>query len=182
MSILISIQPYFVFLIIARLMGWQLERYKDVEVRKNFPKSKKWNKKCLIYCSQNKKSFNQIPKEYQPFMLKLLGKVIGEFTCNGYDEFTPLHRGIKIKRFKSLYETCLTVNQIKEYAKGKTVYGWRISDLLLYGELKSTCEILAPCVSESVDCANCKYLNEETHYCKNIIVCPPQSWCYVEAL
>ncbi len=36
-SVLISIQPYWVFLIIARLMGWNIPQEKTVEVRKDYP-------------------------------------------------------------------------------------------------------------------------------------------------
>ena len=44
-AVMASIQPYYVFLIIARLMGWNIPQYKKVEVRKDFPKDKYWNKK-----------------------------------------------------------------------------------------------------------------------------------------
>lgn len=86
-SVLISIQPYWVFLIIARIMGWNIPQEKTVEVRKDFPKDPAWNKVAHIYCSKNKKSFNRIPKEYQPFIAKLLGKVIGEFVCDRIEEY-----------------------------------------------------------------------------------------------
>ena len=81
-SVLKSIQPYYVYLIIARLMGWDIPQEKTIEVRKDFPKDSAWNKKTLIYCSKNRKSFNRIPKEYQPLMARFLGKVIGQFVCN----------------------------------------------------------------------------------------------------
>ncbi len=84
-SILTSIQPYYVFLIIARAMGWKVEQGKTVEVRKSFPQASDWDRKSLIYCSRDRRSFNRIPKEYQPLMAQLLGKVIGEFVC---DEIT----------------------------------------------------------------------------------------------
>lgn len=35
-SVLISIQPYWVFLIIAKTMGWNIDKEKTAEVRKNF--------------------------------------------------------------------------------------------------------------------------------------------------
>ena len=82
-SVLISIQPYWVFLIIAQKMGWDIPQNKTVEIRKNYPKENSWNKKVIIYCTQDKKSFNHIPKEYQGSMRPLLGKVIGEFICDG---------------------------------------------------------------------------------------------------
>lgn len=86
-SVLISIQPYWVFLIIAPLIGWNIPQEKTVEVRKNFPKDLDWNKVVHIYCGKNGKSFNRIPKEYQPFMEKFLGKVIGEFVCDRVDKY-----------------------------------------------------------------------------------------------
>lgn len=86
-SVLISIQPYWVFLIIARIMGWDIPQDKSIEVRKDFPKDPAWNKVVHIYCSKNRKSFNRIPKEYHPLMAKLLGTVIGEFVCDNADEF-----------------------------------------------------------------------------------------------
>ena len=60
-SVLISIQPYWVFLIIAQTMGWNISEEKTVEVRKTFPKGEIWDKVAKIYCSKDKKSFAQIP-------------------------------------------------------------------------------------------------------------------------
>ena len=56
-SVLISIQPYYVFLIIAQLMGWDIPQRKTEEVRKDLPKDKAWNRNTHIYCSKNLKSF-----------------------------------------------------------------------------------------------------------------------------
>ena len=81
-SVLISIQPYWVFLIIARVMGWNIPQEKTVEVRKDFPKASDWNKVAHIYCSKNKESFSRIPKEYKPLIEKFFGCVIGEFVCD----------------------------------------------------------------------------------------------------
>ena len=69
-SVLISIQPYRAFLIIARIMGWNIPQDKTVEVRKDFPKDSAWNKRVHIYCSKNRKSFNRIPKQYRHLMEK----------------------------------------------------------------------------------------------------------------
>ena len=90
-SVLISIQPYWVFFIIARKMGWNIDKEKTIEVRKNFPKDQDWNRNVEIYCSKDKKSFSKIPKEYQPLMQKFLGKVIGEFVCDRVDNY--IYRG-----------------------------------------------------------------------------------------
>lgn len=68
-SVLISIQPYWVFLIIARLMGWDIPQEKTIEVRKDFPKDPAWNKRVHIYCSKNKESFDRIPKTMSRLLL-----------------------------------------------------------------------------------------------------------------
>lgn len=86
-SVLISIQPYWVFLIIAKAMGWNIDKEKTVEVRKNYPTADDWDKTVKIYCSKNEKSFARIPKEYQPLMQPILGKVIGQFVCDRIDEY-----------------------------------------------------------------------------------------------
>lgn len=87
-SVLISIKPYWVFLIIAQKMGWNIPHSKTAEMRKTYPKEKSWNKKAIIYCTQDKKSSNRIPKEYQELMRPLIGKVIGEFVCDDISKFT----------------------------------------------------------------------------------------------
>ena len=43
-EVMVSIQSYFVFLIIAKYMEWNIPQDKKVEVRKDFPKNKCWNK------------------------------------------------------------------------------------------------------------------------------------------
>lgn len=91
-SVMISIKPYWVFLIIAKTMGWNIDKEKTVEVRKTYPRDDEWDKVGKIYCTKDKKSFNHIPKKYQPFMEKFLGKVIGEFVCDRID--TIRKRGI----------------------------------------------------------------------------------------
>ena len=62
------------------------------------------------------------------------GLVFGEFVCIGFDVFRPIGKGISIKRFPALYESCLTLDEIVKYAQGEPVYGWKISQLKLYEE------------------------------------------------
>lgn len=193
-SVLISVQPYWVFLIIAKKMGWNIDKEKTVEVRKNRPKDENWDKIAKIYCSKDKKSFAKIPKEYQPFMEQFLGKVIGEFVCDdikmsfvGYDEKgCPSYWDI-------LDGTCLTANELVCYGKWKTLYAWHISDLVIYEQPKELSEFSA---YEKTKCP--AYLNgvcvEKNHRlalyfrCENLdcqykkLTRPPQSWCYVEGV
>lgn len=107
-----SIQPYWVFLIIATKMGWNISKEKTIEVRKTFPKDGNWDKVVKMYCSNNKKSFSMIPKEYQPLMKQFLGKVVGEFVCDlieSDDHLTPL-----LSQF--VYDSCLSLRDLGEYA------------------------------------------------------------------
>ena len=57
-SVMISIKPYWVFLIIAKTMGWNIDKEKTVEVRKTCPQDDEWNKVGKIYCTKDKKYFN----------------------------------------------------------------------------------------------------------------------------
>ena len=174
-AVLLSIQPYYVFLIIAKAIGWNIEEEKTVEVRKNYPKAENWDKSVKIYCSKNKKSFAKIPKEYQPLMQKFLGKVIGEFTCSNISKGT-LQLG-----------SYLSLREISKYAGGKMIYGWCISDLVIYDEPK---EILSFSYLCKEDCDTCKYnkLNpwanpiEPVMMCQRTVTKAPQSWCYVEEI
>lgn len=186
-SVLISIQPYWVFLIIAQKMGWNIPHSKTAEMRKTYPKEKSWNKKAIIYCTQDKKSFNRIPKEYQELMRPLLGKVVGEFVC---DRIIPISitysdpdSRVALKEFPY---TCLTDKQIIDYlGNGKTGYGWYISDLKIYDKPKELYEFEKPCPYDK-ECWKCKYHYDGSFYeppCCNWedfeISRPPQSWCYV---
>lgn len=178
-SVLISIQPYWVFLIIAKIMGWNIGKQKTVEVRKNYPKCENWDNVAKIYCSKDKRSFAKIPKEYQPLMDRFLGKVIGEFVC---DEIivAPCGEYCKIP----LAEAHLDSLDLMDYADGKTVYGWHISDLKIYDKPKKLDDFHKPC-EEVENCWN-KAFREAGHCldkcfdCGNRIKRPPQSWCYVE--
>ncbi len=200
--VLTSIQPYYVFLIIARAMGWKVEQGKTVEIRKNFPQAGDWNKKSLIYCSQNRRSFKRIPAKYQPLMARILGKIVGEFFCD--EIFTLFPWGARLgvtdktdtlvdpKRFCKM--VCLTEKEVCDYigielGEG---YGWHISDLKIYDKPKALSEFFKPCPFPSEDCdLMCPYAIGEYHGdgisgdcefvgCDNKIIRPPQSWMYVE--
>lgn len=193
-GVLISIQPYYVFLIIARSMGWNIPQEKTVEVRKDFPKARDWNKVVHIYCSKNRKSFNRIPKQYRPFMDKLLGKVIGEFVCDKIGQIKFDDDG------DVLYEPCLvggnpclTLGQLQSYIGVNNIgYGWHISNLKIYDKPKELKEFYHPCNRKS-NCFTCKRAELKSGYCGHIHIrifdgCanelnyPPQSWFYVEGL
>lgn len=107
------------------------------------------------------------------------GKVIGEFVCNNiYEiEFVSV-----IETFIS-EESCVSPRQMHEYLKGRTGYGWSISDLKIYDQP----EVLST-FSAFRKCDSCKKIGYESKACiwdencmePATITRPPQSWCYVE--
>ncbi len=170
-SVMISIQPYWVFLIIAKKMGWNVKQEKTIEVRKSRPRNKRWDKVTKIYCSKDKKSFNRIPKEYQHLMERFLGKVVGEFICDGIivDE-TFGH--------DTLFYTaaCMSVAETASYCTNNKMYGWHISNLVIYDKPRELSEFRKP-----IDC----HRGNDRENCVGCWDCdikrPPQSWCYVES-
>lgn len=202
-SVIISIKPYWVFLIIAKTMGWNIAKEKTVEVRKTCPKDDEWNKIGKIYCTKDKQSFNCIPKEYQPFMQKFLGKVIGEFVCNeitriaccGYDneriELNIVDENLIIKKLdEGFLSRCqLSLNDIEKYANGGEVYGWHISDLVLYYEPKDIGEFYKGGMLSYDDWLYGIYNGNggarssyESYKNAFKLSKAPQSWCYVEGV
>lgn len=177
-SVLIAIQPYWVFLIIAKTMGWNVEEEKTVEVRKNFPKDENWDKTVKIYCSKDKKSFNRIPKEYQPEIKKLLGKVVGEFVCYEITEYPyeTFNDGEHLMPYGELEKTCLDGWKLYNYLGTKNGFGWHISNLVVYNEPKGLCDFRLY--------YGTAYFDKEigypmpTHEIKR----PPQSWYYIEGV
>lgn len=197
-SVMISIKPYWVFLIIAKTMGWNIDKEKTVEVRKTYPQDDEWDKVGKIYCTKDKKSFNHIPKKYQPFMEKFLGKVIGEFVCDRID--TIRKRGIDDNfdycylsldkwgnddiepEITAVKNSCVLKDDLNDYGKNsRMLYGWHISNLKLYDKPKGLGEFEKPC---NRNCFTpCPHYRGKEYECeKPIITRPPQSWCYVESI
>lgn len=173
-AVLISIRPYWVFLIIAKIMGWNIQQRKTIEVRKNYPKAENWNKVAKIYCSKDKRSFSKIPKEYQPLMERFLGKVIGEFVC---DTFVVDKTFGHDAMFNAA--ACMSDAEVSAYCLNAEMYGWHISNLQIYEWPKEISEFYHVCNKQHTDCSKCLDLRDNT--CTQITR-PPQSWCYVEEL
>lgn len=181
-AVLMSIQPYWVFLIIAKKMGWNIDKDKTVEVRKSRPKAESWNKVTKIYCSKDKRSFAKIPKEYRPFMKQLLGKVIGEFVC---EDITDIHYheaegGYSVAMSHPLCDffaekTCLKYKELHKYLQGNNGYGWHISNLVIYDDPKELSEFSRH--DNSYDNAFGWAFGDRAQSVS--ITRPPQSWCYV---
>lgn len=171
---------------------------KTVEIRKTRPKIAP-PFKVFIYCTMGNKSSNNLwitdPTGYNHLGN---GKVIGEFVCDHFDEFTPTRAGVKFKRGLALYESALSLGEIREYLCGKKGYGWHISDLVVYDKPLLLNSFRKQCVMpEWPYCPACdvgyEYISEtEAEFlrvdgtcntewrCLNYLKRPPQSWCYVE--
>lgn len=207
-SVLISINPKWV----EKIASGE----KTIEVRKTSPKGVPF--KAYIYCtSSNVHDCILIDKSglvltYATNHKTAIvdsgycgnGKVIGEFVCDKVDEYN-FHEGLT--EFNSMglpsriygsylifaddYKAmCLSYDEVKNYGKGKTLYGWHISDLKIYDKPKELSEFNRPCPSVNHNCEHCitygkPYqwdFDEEAGkiFCTRRITRPPQSWCYVE--
>lgn len=165
-AVLISIQPKWCELIASGK--------KTVEVRKTRPKLET-PFKCYIYCTKDEPLYHSGEK----FWCKKAGdfgngKVIGEFVCDKMCEsFLNNNDGWFVEK------GCLTQEEIDKYQGDKPIlYGWHISNLVIYDEPKELREFYHNCTQPSgTDCAIC--LDRGVQKCWQITRAP-QSWCYVE--
>jgi predicted transcriptional regulator len=221
-SVLISIHPKWVEDIASGR--------KTIEVRKTRPKIET-PFKCYIYCTKSAYIDRQktIPKE-PLFQLTNLdfetlykcsfgeednvifsalanGKVIGEFTCDKITDISVVVRNCN-EDYNHVYHndeckgSCLTWKELQEYGKGKTLYGWHISDLKVYDKPRELSEFKTVDIQAVRKCErreqsyfdgycnnggylkNGFYCREKDDWCDRCktkpITRPPQSWCYVE--
>lgn len=182
--ILASLKPYYYYLI-----G---ERKKTIEVRKTALKNLPQD--IAFYMSKDEKSFAKIPKEFQEKYRKHFGKLGIRAVVDNMDVYAyDCCDGVDIDD-DMLLETMIDREYINIYAKGKTLYGWHISDLKIYDKPKELSEFRKPL--DSVYCSRYRDCCEEgcvgfgsTDYVCNDywnwekgLTRPPQSWCYVEEL
>lgn len=132
------------------------------------------------------------------------GKVIGEFICDKIDEYA-FHDGLTefnsmglpsriygaylifTDEYKSM---CLSYDELKNYGKGKPLYGWHISNLKIYDKPRKLSEFYTIPKSGSDCCFGCLWnatpLDEmPCRTCKRerkYLYRPPQSYMYVEEL
>lgn len=178
-EILISIKPKWCELI--------ANGKKTVEVRKTKPRLTT-PFKVYIYCTKDKeRSF--FPPLKKPIFKPMNyvedvrgnGKVIGEFIC---DELTG---GFWISPFSDYLQrqSCLSYDEVCDYANGKPIFAWHISNLVIYDKPRELSEFYV--VVENEDCGKCKYYDtpcesEPCNQCqggRKYLTRPPQSWCYV---
>lgn len=185
-SVLISIQPKWCELIASGK--------KTVEIRKTKPKletpfkvyiyaTEPRQKRDLGLCLDDGKvgliykwNYDYARRNNMPI---LSGKVIGEFVCNAIISHCEMANADiaeiqgRIKREKLL-----------EYSNGKELFGWHISDLVIYDKPKELSEFKKEGFMTEEDWLAALYPNTHCHYeawaKKFDITKPPQSWCYVE--
>lgn len=185
-AVLISIKPKYCELIASGK--------KTIEVRKSVPKLET-PFKVYIYCTKDKYQhlYDLRPYTNGEISLSLTqhnktslvpqnywnGKVIGEFVCDriDIDVVTLKPNGIEPCYWKLLNGTCLTKDELMKYGKYKALFGWHISNLLIYDKPKDLSEF------KKAEC-DCPFPYVYMPPCPNCderdIKRPPQSWCYVE--
>nr|DAG40345.1 MAG TPA: The ASCH domain adopts a beta-barrel fold similar to that of the PUA domain [Caudoviricetes sp.] len=160
-DVLISIHP--------KWCGLIASGKKTIEVRKTAPKLPT-PFECYIYCTKDPKLSFWRSKTYayaddrshNMFDIRGNGKVIGEFVCDNidtYDDDTIFSfRYEDYARWNDfdLNRACIRPEDFQNYADGKWLYGWHISDLEIYDNPR-----------ELSDFGKTR---------------PPQSWCYVEEM
>ena len=205
-SIMQSIKPqYCEFIAVGK---------KTIEVRKTRPKLKP-PFKVYIYCTKSKEHFRhggivenlddlyrmpngEIKYGYsgelmccnEPYTSNnfLNGKVICEYICDEIQEwvFDNETNSYDISD-DDLALTCLTQEQLWEYGKGKTLYGYHISDLKIYDEPKELNEFYNKhcdyfrngCCYYTEFCHWQEPLQEGAMPCVKPLIRPFQSWGYV---
>lgn len=204
-SVLISIKPKWCELI--------ANGKKTIEVRKTRPKCDT-PFKCYIYCTlselltrshYNGKIYVAPNKKYQNALERngnttLSGKVIGEFICNKIDRLAVCgydNRNTELRRVDDNLAFCnlnydymnkcqLSFDNLKKYSNGGGLYGWHISNIVIYDKPKDLDDFMAfgKTYCDQKNCGDCLYMGIDG-ICdvKDIgqpIIKPPQSWCYVE--
>jgi hypothetical protein len=209
-SILISIRPQWV----EKIASGQ----KTIEVRKTAPKEVPF--KVYIYCCKAKSKWSLCDYEgayanSQGEIVYAQQHIIGEFICDKVDEYN-FHNGLAAFNSMGLpsgfyssylifaddYESmCLSYDEVKNYGRGKTLYGWHISDLKIYDkpkELSEFCKYGAityedlsdteekcnyctkTCNFDDCDHSLCDKAYQTYLYSKGFeLTRPPQSWQYV---
>ncbi len=149
--------------------------------------------KCYIYCSQNQFMAHKKNGDFwfakrnsciQPIdSIQFSGKVIGEFICDKVETYDYDYDGVDIDD-DTLLKTKLDREEINIYAKGKTLYGWQISDLKIYDKTKELSEFKKAGFLTEEQWLSDLYPNTHCHYeawAKRFeIASPPRSLYYVE--
>ena len=172
---------------------------KRIEVRKSAPQEVPF--KAYIYCTKGKPYLYRVddddnfeltntlrPKvdEYVKDYNEQNGKVIGEFICDKVERLEE-----HIEQGGLYYILSDTFNEqaqldnweLHDYGKGKTLYGWHISDLKIYDKPKELSEFYTKkkcnsCKKSGYGSTACMY--DEDCKVPMSITRAPLSWQYIE--
>lgn len=157
-SVLIAIRPKWV----EKITSGE----KTIEVRKSAPKEVPF--KAYIYCCKGNNGYEwlyRVDDNGRGKAQSWHGKVIGDFICDKVDEYHYDYcDGVDIDD-DTILETAIDREDINIYAKGKTLYGWHISDLKIYDKPRNLSEFGKVGFGHKVPLKR-----------------PPQSWMHVEDL
>ncbi len=150
---------------------------KTIEVRKTKPKLET-PFKCYIYCTKD--NIDSSPKrvwwksDKSGYRHIMNGKVIGEFVCDGIISHCEMANADIAEQ-----QGRIRREELAEYSNGKELFGWHISDLVIYDKPKELSEFK----KHNRHC-HYEHLGLATPKCSECKECqlerPPQSWCYVE--
>ncbi len=185
-SVMLSIKPRWCELIASGR--------KTIEVRKSKP-NLETPFKCYIYCTKDKGISFWTGKRYayaddrshNLFDVCGNGKVIGEFVCDRMDTYDDdtihafSHEDYTRWNDYDLYQSCIHPEDFEKYAADEWLYGWHISDLVIYDEPRELSEFLR--INRECWYADLGLAKRDCPECKNaecFVSRPPQSWCYVE--
>lgn len=164
-SIMLSIQPKWCELIASGK--------KTVEVRKSAPKLE-MPFKCYIYETKGLCDTPTFIDEDEHISYSGRGQVIGEFVCDNIEYAVPDYNPVLQKFYYGyvvdLSPTCLTEEELQEYAGIKPLYFWHIHDLKIYDTPKELGEF-----SREIG-------RDERVIAYSKLTRPFQSWGYVEEL
>lgn len=194
-SVLLSIHPYYCHKILIR--------EKLIEVRKNRPNIAT-PFKCYIYCTKGKLAlFRDDKDESERYKFEhwpradfhekcgktlLNGKVIAEFVCDKIYQYTTcdVKNDVDISDEDMTRLSCLTKDEIRNYelSPGRFgVFGWHISDLVIYDEPKELSDFITIGALNYNDWHYGLYNGLTTYedYLAHFrLKRPPQSWFYVK--
>lgn len=162
-AILISIHPKWC----EKIVSGQ----KTIEVRKTRPNIKT-PFKCYIYQTKHKWICSFLRFVGMETFAELLddshGKIIGEFVCNGMLSHCESSNADLAEQ-----QGCIRMDKLFDYAQGKELYGWHISDLVIYDKHRELREFKG---------RKLVWRGNNHIHAYETLTRPPQSWCYVDEL
>ena len=167
-AVLMSLKPNWCDLI-YKFLGYDNRRplyQKRLDLRKSKPKCN-LPFKVYIYCTQDESCVFTNRNNWIGN-----GKVIGEFICDYILSHCEMANADVAEQM-----SCVPREDVLKYSNGKEVYGWHISNLVIYNKPKELGEFHKVGYNKVHGSVYGWTLEEEKSW---QITRPPQSWCYVD--